>query len=120
MKSISGVYEFSEAKGLTYDGRRVPRLLNLEYPDTTAQTVIDVLTHFFRDELEPERRAYALFRRSPGVLFTRFSHLETCFVSDEELVEMVTTILCDWKERISGKSDLRYLSGERKDLLRLQ
>jgi hypothetical protein len=113
------MYTYKVTQGLRHNGRHVPRVLHLEYPNTIRQIIIDVLTHFFRDEEEPERRAYALFERSPGILVTRFSHLETSFVSDDELIEMVTTILCQWKERISGKSDLQYLDGQRRDTLRL-
>jgi hypothetical protein len=119
-KDRRSMYTYTIERGLLYDGRRVPRVLNLEYPNSIHQTVIDILCHFFRDENEPERRAYALLKRSPGVLVTRFAHLETCLVSDEELVEMVTTILCEWKERVSGKTDLVYLDGQRRDTLRLQ
>lgn len=107
-------------KGLLYNGRRVPRILNLDDPTSVHQIVLDILCHFFRDENEPEQKAYALFKKSPGLLTTRFVHAEQCFISDEELIEFVTTILCQMKERVSGKSDLQYIAGQRRDTLRLQ
>jgi hypothetical protein len=114
------MYEFSETKGLTYNGRRVPRILNLEYPVGVSQMVLDLLCHFFRDEDQPERKAYALHRRALHALHTRFAHLPIAPMTEDELTELVTTILCDWKERVSGKSDLIYLDGQRRDTLRLQ
>jgi hypothetical protein len=117
---MSGVYEFSEVKGLTYNGRRVPRILNLEFPIGVSQMVLDLLCHFFRDEDQPERKAYALHRRALHALATRIVHIPTAQITDDEMCELVTTMLCDWKERVSGRSDLEYVSGERKDLLRLQ
>jgi hypothetical protein len=92
---MSGVYEFSEAKGLTYNGRRVPRLINLEYPVGVSQTVLDILCHFFRAENDPERKAYAMHRRAFHALHTRFAHLPIAPMGDEELCELVTTILCE-------------------------
>jgi hypothetical protein len=115
-----GIYEFTEAKGLTYNGRRVPRLINLEYPTGVHQCVLDILCHFFREENDAERKAYALHRRALHALTTRFAHLPIAPMGDDELIELVTAIFCDWKERVSGRSDLEYVSGERKDLLRLQ
>jgi hypothetical protein len=114
------MYELSETKGLTYNGRRVPRMLNLEFPIGVHQCVLDILCHFFRDEDDAERKAYALHGRALHALFTRFAHLPIPPMSDDELCELVTTILCDWKERVSGKSDLQYLDGQRRDTLRLQ
>jgi hypothetical protein len=114
------MYEFSQTRGLTHNGRRVPRILHLEDPASVHQIVLDILTHFFRDEDEPERKAYALYRKSPALLTTRFTHAEQGFISDDELIEYVTTILCQMKERVSGKSDLTYLDGQRRDTLRLQ
>ena len=115
-----GVYDFSEAKGLTYNSRRVPRLLNLEYPVGVSQTVLDILCHFFRTENDAERKAYALHRRAFHALHTRFAHLPIAPMGDDELIELVTVILCAVKERVSGKSDLQYLDGQRRDTLRLQ
>jgi hypothetical protein len=82
------------------------------------QTVIDVLCHFFRDEDDPERKAYALHRRSLHELSTRFTHLPVAPMTDDELTELVTLTLCEMKERVSGKSDLVYLLGQRRDNLR--
>jgi hypothetical protein len=116
-KNPSGVYEFNEGT-VSYNGRRVPRLLNLEYPTGARQMVLDVLCHFFRDENDPERKGYALHGRALHALYTRLSHLPIAPMTDDELTELVTTILCDWKERVSGRSDLQYLGGRRLDVIR--
>jgi hypothetical protein len=88
-----GIYEFSEAKGLTYDGRRVPRLLNLEFPAGVHQCVLDILCHFFREENDAERKAYALHRRALHALHTRITHIPTAQITNDEMCELVTTIL---------------------------
>jgi hypothetical protein len=113
------MYTYKVTQGLRHNGRRVPRILHLDDPMSVHQIVLDILTHFFRGEDEPERKAYALYRKSPAVLTTRFTHSEQGFISDDELIEYVTTILCQMKERISGKSDLQYVNGQRRDTLRL-
>jgi hypothetical protein len=106
-------------RGLFHDGRRVPRMLHYqEAPDGTHQYVIDILCHWFRDDIDPERRALAIYRKSPDLLFTRFSHSESGCISDAELEEMMITLLCRCHDE--RETFVEYLGGTRRDTLRLQ
>ena len=106
------MYRFSAEEGLTYNDRPVPHLLLLEFPQSGNQIVLDVLMHFFRDEADAESKAYALYTRLKPKLVTRFIQTDWQMTEDE-LAELVTLVLCEMKERVNGRSDLHYVSGQR-------
>ena len=106
-------------RGLFHDGRRVLRMLHFnEHPDNLNQILIDILCHWFRDDIDPERRALAIYRKSPDLLASRFVHDETSAISDEELGELITIILL--RAHDEREMHIELISGCRRDTLRLQ
>jgi hypothetical protein len=113
------MYTMTERYGLCFNGRRVPRNLHLlAHPDHLGQILIDVLMHWFRDDIDPERRALAIYKKSPDLLATRFIHDEWSCISDEELEEMIITILL--RAHDERECFIEYMGGTRRDTLRLQ
>src|SRR5438309_2989582 len=106
--AIWAVYEYSVEGGLRYRGRRIARTLHLEFPISGNQIVLDVLMHFFGDDIDSEHRAYALHSRIKPYLVTRFVKTDW-EMSESELAEIVTLTLCQQWERVHGRSDLNYL-----------
>lgn len=106
------MYRFSVEEGLTYKGRRIARTLHLEFPISGNQIVLDVLMHFFRDEIDAESKAYALHARLKPEL-VKFFVKTNWQMGEEQLAELVTLTLCEMKERVNGRSDLHYVSGQR-------
>jgi hypothetical protein len=106
-------------RGLLYNGRRVPRLLHYDdAPQSTNQDLLDILCHWFRGDIDPERRALAIYQKSPDLLRTRFGHNESSCISDEELEELVTIILL--RAHDQREAHIELVSGCRRDTLRLQ
>ena len=93
------VHTMGVAKGLVSPSDRANR--------ASARLSLMSSGHFFRDEDDPERKAYALPRPSLHAVSTRFTHLPVAPMSDDELTELVTLTLCEMKERVSGRSDLQ-------------
>jgi hypothetical protein len=106
-------------KGLFHNGRRIPRMLHFDdAPQGVNQYLLDLLCFYFKDDIDPERRALAIYRKSPDLLATRFVHNETSCISDEELEELIITLLCRCHDEREGY--IEYVSGCRRDTLRLQ
>jgi hypothetical protein len=111
------VYTLNE-RGLFYNGRRVPRLIHYDdAPTGTNQYLLDLLCDYFKNDTDPERRALAIYKKSPELLRTRFSHSETSCISDAELEEMIITLLIGCHDQ--RETFIEYVSGERRDTLRL-
>ena len=106
-------------KGLFYDGRRIPRQIHFDdAPLGINQNLLDLLCHYFKNDTDPERRALAIYKKSPDLLRTRLTHNESNAISDEELNEMITTILIRCHDE--RETYIEYVCGTRRDTLRLQ
>ena len=106
-------------RGLFHNGRRVPRRLYLaDAPLGVSQNLLDLLCDYFKDDIEPERRALAVYKKSPDLLRTRLVHNETSCISDSELDELIITLLCRCHDE--RETYIEYVSGCRRDTLRLQ
>ncbi len=105
-------------KGLFYNGRRVPRQIHFaDAPLGINQNLLDLLCHYFKDDIEPERRALAIYKKSPDLLRSRLTHSESGAISDSELDELVITLLIRCHDE---EVAIEYISGQRRDTLRLQ
>ncbi len=121
---MTGVYRYAWSRTLpgvlTFNGRRVPHIVGVVAGGYAQQLALDLLMHFLRDDIDAERKALALYRPLTVHLRDMDAWVDGWTVTSDELIELVTLILCEQKGRVSGKSDLEYVSGHRRDTVRTQ
>jgi hypothetical protein len=96
-----------------YQWQRLPLVISREFRTLDEAKLFTILMHHLNNPAEARALAGPIAKKLP-----KFLGRGSWMITSDMLDDLVMQVFVETKERVSGRSDIQYLGGERRDTLR--